>query len=123
MLIEEHLEKKREIKRICDSFTEFSYSEVEYYRPQPEIPFDVETEGSWAPQGHAIDLRASLNYNVRNNIDLGLEFDTWTEGPIPTKLILLRNSYLVLPELQYAFKKIGLDLGDDQIIRYAQYHE
>ncbi len=34
--------------------------------------FDIDAEGSWAPQGYAIDARASYNYQLRNNFSIGL---------------------------------------------------
>lgn len=30
--------------KVSGDFTEFSYSGVQYYRPQPEIPFNIETK-------------------------------------------------------------------------------
>jgi hypothetical protein len=36
-----------------------------------KLYLDTEVEGSWAPQGYAIDSRLSLNYHINNNTTLG----------------------------------------------------
>lgn len=36
------------------------------------LNWDTEVEGSWAPQGYALDLRTSLNYSINDNFRLGL---------------------------------------------------
>ena len=37
-----------------------------------KLNLDLEVEGSWAPVGYAADFRATLNYVVSNNVELGL---------------------------------------------------
>lgn len=34
--------------------------------------FDLEAEGSWAPQGYALDARGSFNYNLNKNVTIGI---------------------------------------------------
>lgn len=41
---------------------------------------DTELEGSWAPQGYALDFRSSINYQLTRNFDLGAGVGFLTGG-------------------------------------------
>jgi hypothetical protein len=44
------------------------------------LSWDSEVEGSWAPQGYALDFRSSLNYQISDNFSVGTGFGFLTGG-------------------------------------------
>lgn len=60
---------------ISESFTDIGFVPLLHFGVElmltDTLSIDLETEGSWAPQGYAVDSRLSLDYRISKNVRVG----------------------------------------------------
>lgn len=67
------------------------------------LNLDLEMEGSWAPVGYAVDLRATLNYNFTKNFSLGVEVGYLDGGSEVDTVDTFASLLFAFARIQYRF--------------------